>query len=102
MIKLAFKKRIIGDVALNQDDEYFWHHHAQSKSRYMESFREHRYSEGIETRHWKLVNIGFAGDTMTLIDRDTMDMNSVLWTVVTYVVANLEDQLPREGDYPDV
>lgn len=45
-------------------------------------------------------NINVVGDTMTLEDPVELDMNSVLWAVTTYVVANLEDMLPREGDYP--
>ena len=38
---------------------------------------------------------------MTVEDSDALDRCSALFTVAAYVVANLEDMLPREGDYPD-
>ena len=41
------------------------------------------------------------GDTMTVEDSDELDRCSALFTVAAYVVANLEDMLPRDGDYPD-
>ena len=41
-----------------------------------------------------------SADALNMIDPDELDLCSIVWTVASYVVANLEDQLPREGDYP--
>ncbi|KAK2145913.1 hypothetical protein LSH36_647g00020 [Paralvinella palmiformis] len=41
------------------------------------------------------------GDSMTMEDPDVLDLCCAVWTAVTYVVANLEDKLPRT-DFDDV
>jgi carboxypeptidase Q len=38
-------------------------------------------------------------DTMTVQDADDLDMCTVVWATVAYVVASLDDLLPRTGDY---
>ena len=35
------------------------------------------------------------GDTMTVEDPDTLDLCAAVWTVVAYIVADLDDMLPR-------
>lgn len=40
------------------------------------------------------------GDSMTMEDPDDLDLCCAVWTAVTYVVANLEDKLPRT-DFDD-
>lgn len=40
------------------------------------------------------------GDTMTVLDRDELDRATILWATAVYSVANLDDILPRDGDYP--
>ena len=37
---------------------------------------------------------------MTVEDPDELDRCSSLFTVAAYVVANLDEKLPREGAYP--
>jgi carboxypeptidase Q len=39
------------------------------------------------------------GDTMTVLNADDLDMCTVIWATVAYVVASLDDLLPRTGDY---
>lgn len=40
------------------------------------------------------------GDTMTVLDRDELDRATILWATAVYSVANLDEILPREGEYP--
>ena len=51
------------------------------------------------TRHNNNV-IFYSADTLNIVDPDELDLCSIVWTVANYVVANLDDQLPRDGDYP--
>lgn len=37
---------------------------------------------------------------MNILDPDVLDLCSVTWTSVAYVVADLEEPLPKSGDYP--
>ena len=37
---------------------------------------------------------------MTVQDREQMDLCSILWTASAYVVADVEEMLPEEGEYP--
>ena len=37
---------------------------------------------------------------MTVEDPDELDRCSALFTVAAYVVANLDEKLPRTGEYP--
>ena len=41
----------------------------------------------------------FEGDTLSAVDPDHLDLCSVVFTTVAYVVADLDDMLPRDGDY---
>lgn len=38
---------------------------------------------------------------MTVLDRDELDRATILWATAVYSVANLDDILPRDGDYPE-
>ena len=38
-----------------------------------------------------------SADTMTTIDSDDMDTNTAMYAAIAYVVADLDDMLPREG-----
>ena len=49
---------------------------------------------------WRQSHIVLSGDSMTMEDPDNLDLCTIVWAAVTYVVANLEDKLPRAGDYP--
>ena len=42
-----------------------------------------------------------SGDSMSMEDPDDLDLCCAVWTAVTYVVANLEDKLPRT-DFDDI
>lgn len=35
-----------------------------------------------------------------MLDPDVLDLCSVTWTTVAYVVADFEEPLPKSGDYP--
>lgn len=37
---------------------------------------------------------------MEVMDPDIMDIASIIWAASTYSVANMENRLPRDGDYP--
>ena len=39
-------------------------------------------------------------DAITMLDPNDMDLCSIVWASSAYVVANLDSQLPREGEYP--
>ena len=41
----------------------------------------------------------FEGDTLSAVDPDYLDLCSVLFTTVAYVVADLDEMLPRGGEY---
>jgi len=41
-----------------------------------------------------------AGDSMSMMDKDVLDRATVLWATTVYSVANLNEMLPRDGDYP--
>ena len=41
-----------------------------------------------------------SGDTMSMMDADQIDLCTITWTAATYVIANLQDMLPREGVDP--
>ena len=41
-----------------------------------------------------------AADSMTMMDPDVLDLCSITWASAAYVVANLEEPLPRQGAYP--
>ena len=41
-----------------------------------------------------------AGDSMSMMDKDVLDRATVLWATTVYSVANLNEMLPRTGDYP--
>lgn len=38
---------------------------------------------------------------MTVLDRDELDRATILWATAALSVANLDDNLPRDGDYPE-
>ena len=40
-----------------------------------------------------------SADRMDVLDTTELDLASVVWTVATYVVADLPDLLPRTGEY---
>ena len=42
----------------------------------------------------------FAADRMSIEDPDELDRCACVFAVSAYVVANMEQRLPREGDYP--
>ena len=46
------------------------------------------------------LSINSLADSLNILDPDELDLCAIVWTVANYVVANLEDQLPREGAYP--
>jgi hypothetical protein len=39
---------------------------------------------------------------MTVLDADDLDLCTILWATVALTVANLDDILPRSGEYPIV
>jgi carboxypeptidase Q len=40
-----------------------------------------------------------SGDAMTMLNADDLDKCTALWAIVAYTVANLDELLPRTGDY---
>jgi len=40
------------------------------------------------------------GDAMTALDPLELDHCTAVWATVAYAVANMDDLLPRTGDYP--
>jgi hypothetical protein len=37
---------------------------------------------------------------MTVLNADDLDLCAILWATVAYATANLDDLLPRSGEYP--
>jgi len=50
--------------------------------------------------HMLFFHVHCAGDTMTVLDADDLDLSTIIWATVAYVTANLDDLLPRTGEYP--
>ena len=44
------------------------------------------------------VDFPLLGDTMSMMDRRALDLCTIVWTFVTYVVADLDSMLPRADD----
>lgn len=40
------------------------------------------------------------GDALTVLDADDLDLCTILWATIALTVANLDDLLPRSGEYP--
>ena len=51
--------------------------------------------------NWNSFLLLISGDDLTVYNPDVMDSCAVVWTVVSYVVADLQEMLPREGEYPE-